>query len=52
MANPEVFDESSTANIIAEQLAISVRQVEATIRLLNDGNAIPFIARYRKEATG
>jgi uncharacterized protein len=52
MANPEVFDESSTANIIAEQLAISVRQVEATIRLLNDGNTIPFIARYRKEATG
>ncbi|QEG22364.1 Tex family protein [Mariniblastus fucicola] len=37
---------------IAEQLGVRVGQVESTIRLLEDGNTIPFIARYRKEATG
>lgn len=52
MANPEVFDESNAAKTIAQQLDVSVRRVEAAIQLLNDGNTIPFIARYRKEATG
>ena len=37
---------------IAEELNIKVSQVEATIKLIDDGNTIPFIARYRKEATG
>ena len=36
---------------IAQSLAISERQVQATIELLNAGNTIPFIARYRKEVT-
>lgn len=38
--------------IIAEELQVKESQVEATIKLINDGNTIPFIARYRKEATG
>lgn len=36
---------------IALQLNISAKQVNATMALLDDGNTIPFIARYRKEAT-
>ena len=39
-------------NIIAEELNIKTSQVEATIKLINEGNTIPFIARYRKEVTG
>jgi uncharacterized protein len=35
----------------ASQLGVSIAQVESTVRLLDDGNTIPFIARYRKEAT-
>lgn len=38
--------------LISEQLGISERLVAATIRLLEDGCTIPFISRYRKEATG
>lgn len=37
---------------IAEELAIKPTQVEATIKLIDEGNTIPFIARYRKEVTG
>ena len=37
---------------ISDDLIINIRQVEATLKLLSDGNTIPFIARYRKEATG
>ncbi|MCR4931375.1 MAG: RNA-binding transcriptional accessory protein [Bacteroidales bacterium] len=40
------------ANIIASQLNLGVRQVEKTIELLEAGATVPFIARYRKEATG
>jgi len=36
---------------ISSQLSIRVQQVRATINLLDDGNTIPFIARYRKEVT-
>ena len=39
-------------NEIAKSLNISIKQVEATLKLLEEGNTIPFIARYRKEATG
>ena len=39
------------AKQIAISLSISERQVQATIELLDAGNTIPFIARYRKEAT-
>ena len=38
--------------IITEELNIKLSQVESTIKLIDDGNTIPFIARYRKEATG
>jgi uncharacterized protein len=37
---------------IAAELGLPVRQVAATVELLDDGNTLPFIARYRKEATG
>lgn len=37
---------------IAQELNIKVSQVENTIKLIDDGNTIPFIARYRKEVTG
>ncbi len=42
----------SLNQIIAEELGVSLTQVDATIALLNEGNTVPFIARYRKEATG
>ena len=37
---------------IATELQISVKQVENTVKLIDEGNTIPFIARYRKEMTG
>ena len=37
---------------IAAELGLPVAKVAATVRLLDEGNTIPFIARYRKEATG
>lgn len=38
--------------VIASELGIRDSQVEAVIRLIDEGNTIPFIARYRKEAHG
>ncbi len=37
---------------IAEELNIKPSQVENTVKLIDEGNTIPFIARYRKEVTG
>ncbi|RRO87887.1 RNA-binding transcriptional accessory protein [Corynebacterium bovis] len=37
---------------LASELGVGEGQVAATVRLLDDGNTVPFIARYRKEATG
>jgi len=37
---------------IANELGVKYGQVENTVKLIDDGNTIPFIARYRKEATG
>ena len=37
---------------IANSLSIKEKQVEVVLQLLEEGNTIPFIARYRKEATG
>ena len=37
---------------IAGELKVREEQVEAAVRLIDEGNTIPFIARYRKEATG
>jgi len=42
----ELFD-----TLIATALNIAVKQVSNTITLLNNGATIPFISRYRKEAT-
>ena len=39
-------------SIIAKELAVGSKQVEAAVELLDSGNTVPFIARYRKEATG
>ena len=38
--------------ILQEELQIGYKQVEAAVGLIDEGNTIPFIARYRKEATG
>ena len=40
------------ASVIAQQLNIGTRQVQKTIELLEQGATVPFVARYRKEATG
>ena len=42
----------SYGEIIAKQLKVRPNQVDATIRLLDEGNTVPFISRYRKEMTG
>ncbi len=39
-------------NEIAKELNVNIKQVETVLKLLEEGNTIPFIARYRKEATG
>ncbi|MBO4485219.1 MAG: RNA-binding transcriptional accessory protein [Lachnospiraceae bacterium] len=41
-----------TAERLAKELNIGRGQAEAAVRLLDEGNTVPFIARYRKEATG
>ena len=40
------------AKVISAELSLGVEQTEKTIALIDDGNTIPFIARYRKEVTG
>ncbi len=37
---------------LSEELNVKLTQVEAAVKLLDDGNTVPFIARYRKEVTG
>ena len=37
---------------IARELGVRNEQVDAAVQLIDEGNTIPFIARYRKEATG
>ena len=37
---------------LKNELGIRLEQVEATVKLIDEGNTIPFIARYRKEVTG
>ncbi len=38
--------------ILADELDVRYQQVEAAVKLIDEGNTIPFISRYRKEATG
>ncbi len=47
----ELFDVKQVAAAIAVSINVAPRQVERTIQLLDDGNTLPFIARYRKEIT-
>ncbi|PWC14744.1 Tex family protein [Brenneria corticis] len=42
----------SLSQIIAGELQARTEQVDAAVRLLDEGNTVPFIARYRKEVTG
>ena len=37
---------------LASELGVLPKQVDAAVKLIDEGNTIPFIARYRKEATG
>ena len=48
----EILKQKRISNTIAEELAVKPIQVEKTIELIDEGNTIPFIARYRKEVTG
>ena len=47
-----IDNNSIIAKLIADNLSIALRSVEKTIALLAEGATVPFIARYRKEATG
>ncbi len=38
--------------VIAKELKVKAHQIEAAVTLLDEGNTVPFIARYRKEVTG
>lgn len=40
------------SRIITDELQVKLYQVEAAVKLIDEGNTIPFIARYRKEMTG
>ncbi|HNA30353.1 MAG TPA: Tex-like N-terminal domain-containing protein, partial [Thiobacillaceae bacterium] len=42
----------SIAARIAQEINVQPRQVAAAVELLDDGATVPFVARYRKEATG
>lgn len=48
----EIMQLTNIPSLIASELRVKTQQVEATIQLLDEGNTIPFIARYRKEVTG
>ena len=39
-------------DILSKEIGISLKQVQQTVELLEDGGTIPFISRYRKERTG
>ncbi|WP_334145182.1 Tex-like N-terminal domain-containing protein, partial [Corynebacterium nuruki] len=55
VTSPGTITATTTAAItatIARELGVGEQQVAATVRLLDEGNTVPFIARYRKEITG
>src|SRR3954451_15591336 len=54
-SRPNITTEATQAKIvqlIAQELAVGPHQVAAAVALLDEGSTVPFIARYRKEATG
>ena len=48
----KILKMNKLSTIIAQELGLRPAQVENTINLIDEGNTIPFIARYRKEVTG
>ncbi len=44
--------EQTISSVISKEIGADTWQVEAAVKLIDEGNTIPFIARYRKEATG
>lgn len=50
--NETIVKEEPFYGKIAAEQAVSVKQVKSVISLMNEGNTVPFIARYRKEMTG
>jgi protein Tex len=52
MSTPNPAKRPSIEAIIASEILCQVEQVRATVTLLDEGATVPFIARYRKEATG
>ena len=44
--------EKDIPSVLAKELSVTPKQIEDTVALLDEGNTVPFIARYRKEATG
>jgi len=46
------MNEVEMIRLTAEELALKAIQVQNTMDLLDEGNTVPFIARYRKEVTG
>ncbi|MFE7933773.1 Tex family protein [Streptomyces sp. NPDC057456] len=51
MTTPGSIESGSIEGRIAEELGVRQRQVKAAVELLDGGSTVPFIARYRKEAT-
>jgi len=45
-------DKMDIIKTLTEEFSLKPFRVENTVKLIDDGNTIPFIARYRKEATG
>ncbi|PSB90492.1 RNA-binding transcriptional accessory protein, partial [Photobacterium damselae subsp. damselae] len=43
---------NSINQLIASELNVRLEQINAAVSLLDDGNTVPFVARYRKEVTG
>ena len=52
MKGSGVMEQKEMLRMIATESKVKPHQAEAVIKLLEDGNTVPFIARYRKEATG
>jgi uncharacterized protein len=48
----ETLSTAHLADILSREVGISSQQIEHTITLLDEGNTLPFLARYRKEVTG
>lgn len=38
--------------VLSQELSVPKTQIESAVKLMDEGNTIPFIARYRKEVTG